>query len=607
MNDTTEQPKHRIFIILMLIIIALLVWNIRLFWIQIAAAGSFTSRRIDLVGNSVLQREQGIVLDSGRGDFYDSSGRPLTGRTYPALAVFPINTGMSQAERWTRLQAVASLLHTSAQQLDAYQQSLNHPELWGQGQLGRRRAMELTPEQVEGLSALRLPDWQVTMYKQRYAESQVAAHMIGYIGQNPERITKQFTDQFHRGELQLTSRIGNAGLEKMFEPWLRGIGPTSVSLFTDARRIPLPGMDIRTFDPANPYYPLKVITTLELDVQERIEQKLEQLAVQDGAVVVLRLDNADVTAVASRPAFHPEHVHLELADWGNRALQAQTPGSIFKTVTAAAALEEHVVRLDETFHCDGELGRYGFSCWKKGGHGTITLQEAFAHSCNIVFAKVAERIGGVQLEQYAGRMGLTEPVGWTGQPSGRRETLKQWDGEQAGHVYAFGTDKNDAGALVQTSIGQRDVQLTPLQAANLLVTLYHGGEVLSPRIVKEIRFRNDRLYERFDEQEAKLEHDDVIGEKTSRTLLQWMGDVVAYGTGQPLQKSKWPVAGKSGTAEVRSTSGGPAENHWFIGYGPTDKPQYAVAVLIRGVPQGTPNKSLQLFREVMDVLASRTP
>ncbi|CAG7654495.1 peptidoglycan D,D-transpeptidase FtsI family protein [Paenibacillus allorhizosphaerae] len=601
MGEEGKLKKNRIFIALLLIVSVLLLWNARLFWIQVAASRSFAGRGIDLVENSVVQREKGIVLDSGRGDFYDRSGLSLTGTTLQVLTLFPMKEELSDEEKSRRRKEtaqVAQILNIPAQPLHDFINGLKSPQIWKRD--GRPAA--LTDAEVQRIEALGLANIRVMPYKLRYGAPQAAGQVIGYIGQNPERVTRQFTDQFHKGELQLTSKIGNAGLEKTFEPWLQGIGARTVSLFTDAAKRPLGGLDLREVAPNNPYYPLKVMTTLDSVLQSRIEARMDQLGISQGAVVVLDAGNADTVAMASRPYFDPEHIDLQHEDWSNRAVKAVAPGSIFKTVTAAAALEEHVTEPGETFECDGELGEYGFTCWNKEGHGRLTLEEGFAQSCNIVFAKVAQRLGGDKLEQYARKLGLEVPVGWTGDAPGV-SVFHQLDGEEKGQIYHSDALKKDGGALVQTAIGQRDVLVSPLQAANLVVTLLHQGKVLSPRIVDEIRFRNDRLYYKFPAQRLDTVKERAIKPATAKTLLEFMGEVVDSGTGQSLRSAKWELAGKSGTAQMTLKNGHPGENHWFIGYGPADHPRYAVAVLIQNVPEGQPNKSVSLFKEVMNVLA----
>ncbi|CRF29052.1 peptidoglycan glycosyltransferase [Mycobacterium tuberculosis] len=184
-----------------------------------------------------------------------------------------------------------------------------------------------------------------------------------------------------------------------------------------------------------------------------------------------------------------------------------------------------------------------------------------------------------------------------------QEGFRQWDGEEKGQVYHVSTSKEDEGALLQTAIGQRDVRVTPLQAANLVVSLYAQGKVLSPRIVQEIRFQNDRLHTSFPPRGLAPEGSAPIRPVTAQRLLAWMKEVVGHGTATGLQAAKWPLAGKSGTAQITMKNGQPGENHWFIGYGPADQPRYAVAVLVQNVPAGYSNKSIPLFKEVMDILA----
>ncbi|MCP3773923.1 penicillin-binding transpeptidase domain-containing protein [Paenibacillus sp. MZ04-78.2] len=598
MDNGTKLQKNRIFIVLLLLIGVLAAWNLRLFWIQVAVSRSLTERKIDLVENSVIQRAQGLVLDSGRGDFTDRNGVPLTGTAQKVLVVFPIREEESAGnDTAAAMDRVASIVNAPLSAWQPFVRQLKGPAMWSVS----GRPAPLTDAQASKIEALGLKSVRAMTFKQRYAERQPASQALGFIGQNPERITRQFTDQIHKGELQLTSKIGNSGLEKTFEPWLQGIGPSSVSLFTDGLKRPLPGLDTRQITPSNPYYPLKVVTTLDSGIQQQIERTLERLHVTEGAVVVLDIRNGDTIAMASMPAFHPEHIDLVQGNWSNKALKAAAPGSIFKTVTAAAALEEKAVKADETFDCTGALGKYGFTCWKKEGHGRLTLEEGFAQSCNIVYAKVAQRLGGDKLEAYAHRLGLEMPVGWSGDVP-HRKGFRQWDAEEQGQVYAAASDKSDEGALVQTAIGQRDVLMTPLQAANLIVTLYNQGEIASPRIVREIRFRNERLYLSFPSHELK-QAAKPIKPVTAKRLLEWMAETVEHGTGKALRSAKWSLAGKSGTAQVRLKNGRPGENHWFIGYGPVEQPHYAAAVLVQNVPEGGSHRAIPLFKEVMNILA----
>ncbi|WP_246066945.1 peptidoglycan D,D-transpeptidase FtsI family protein [Paenibacillus koleovorans] len=595
------------------VMFAFLLW--KLMRIQVLDTGSYTAHEVDLVRDSVAQRETGIELDSGRGQFYDRNGMPITGQIVKALVVFPLKPMLSGREG-----DVAKLLRvigTDQKTWESFYHGLRQPRIWGDGLSGQPKP--LTEAQAEQITALQLPGVKVFETMRRYPADAVAKQLIGYVGENPQRIATMFARELENGQLSITSRIGVAGLEKTLESYLQGIGHTSISQFTDAESRPLPGMESRLVTPDNPYYPLQARTTLDLPLQRQVEAVLDRLRVREGAVVVLDASNADVLAMASRPDYDPGRVDPSGTGWSNRALKAFAPGSIFKTVVAAAALEEGVLKPGERFHCSGSLGKYGFTCWLKQGHGDITLQEAFAVSCNVTFAKVAQRLTGSQLQQYAEKLGLDRKVGWSegpgakadggskggskGSSSGERQAWSQFDAEEQGQIFDGRQPSEDEGVRVQTAIGQRDVLVSPLQAANLVVTLLNRGVVHQPRAVTSIQFRSGSAAAEFPER-VLLPRGDGISASTAKKLTGWMQDVVRDGTGKALQQAKWPLAGKSGTAEV--TAGGkPAVNQWFIGYGPADKPRYAVAVVVPHANDREGGLAIAAFRDVMDALAER--
>jgi cell division protein FtsI/penicillin-binding protein 2 len=595
-NSLYDAEKRRIFIVLLVIVLALAAVGGRLFWIQMVSARSYSDRNIDLVRNSVLQRQKALVLDNGRGQFVDRYLHPLTGGTLRALVVFPVQGDYQGND--TQILKLTQIMNTSVGQWSLFMKGLKEPRLWGSGDKGMPAL--LTDTQVEQINSLELSFLQVVEVQDRYSQSQTAAQLIGFIGQNPQRVMSAFASQYASGELKLTSEIGGSGLEKTLEPWLRGVGETSISYFTDANKRPLKGLEARLIEPHNDYYPLKVVTTIDEQLQRNIESLMVKQKVKEGSIVVLDASNADVLAMASAPSYHPESIDLNNTNWSNQAVKAIAPGSIFKTVVAAAALEEGVVSEDETFECKGALGQYGFTCWHKEGHGFLTLQEGFAKSCNIVFAQIMKRLSSTQLQDYAERLGLVTKVGWTGK-SGLVEQLQQLDGEEEGQLFAGATPREDEGVRLQTAIGQRDVLVSPLQAANMVVTLLQGGERYSPRVVQEIRFHTEQVMERFSVKQLNADADQVK-KATSLKLLSWMEDVVAEGTGQALQAAKWKLAGKSGTAQVQ-VNHQERVNQWFVGYGPIESPKYAVAVVIKNAGVFQANQAIPLFQGIMDLLA----
>src|SRR5690606_24447742 len=156
--------------------------------------------------------------------------------------------------------------------------------------------------------------------------------------------------------------------------------------------------------------------------------------------------------------------------------------------------------------------------------------------------------------------------------------------------------------MAQTGIGQRDAAVTPLQAANAVVALLHGGQPLAPRIVKEIRYATGERMAVLPQQKAESVYG-RLPPAAGRALLRGMEAVVAEGTGRSLQSAVWPLAGKSGTAQALR-DGIPVNHQWFIGYGPADHPRYAVAVAVFDRQPGSAHLATALFGTTMDILAA---
>ncbi|MDQ0877946.1 cell division protein FtsI/penicillin-binding protein 2 [Paenibacillus sp. V4I3] len=596
-KQLSSFEKRRIFLVLLTILLLFIGIVGKLFWIQIATTESYSSRGVNLVKNSVVQRQRALVLESGRGEILDRDLKPMTGKIIKALVAFPINSEYQGEPQ--QVNQLARILLTNKDQWLAFYRDLKEPQVWRTAEGGK--PVMLSDQQEEQINALGLPFLKVVKMEDRYPSGMTARQLIGFIGQNPDRVMSIYGADLEKGKVTLTSRIGGAGLEKTFDLWLRGVGETSISYFTDAGKRPLAGLDARMIAPDNTFYPVKLVTTLDLSVQQRIEILMDKLNIREGAAVVQEVAQGDIVAMASRPNFDQTEVDLASNNWSNYALKATAPGSIFKTIVAAAALDKGIVDPKETFNCEGALGKYGFTCWRRDGHGPLTLEQGYAQSCNIVFARVMQRLTPAELESYAHKLGVLDEVGWRGKTDSE-QMLRQLDAEETGQLFGAHTPHNDEGVLMQTAIGQRDVRMTPLQASNMIVTLLHNGKGYSPRVVQEIRYQTDRVMEKFPVQLLDSEAGRVSA-ATSHTLVNWMREVVTDGTGQGLKDAKWKLAGKSGTAQIE-TGKQEKVNQWFIGYGPVDSPKYAVSVVIKNMDPTESNKSIPLFKGIMDILAS---
>lgn len=579
-------------------LVIFLLWGgmvFRLAWIQIISTHRFSNQEVDLVSQAVKQRQQSIVLDTGRGDILDRHGTPFTGTEIRSLVIFPLARSQPDTEKISKL---AEIIGVSEERLRGLIAKIKEPDYLRDNQ---GRIIQLSPEQADRVSRLEIPGISAVPVKQRYPEEMQAAQIIGFISQNPQEVKTKYKEEWEDGRLDLDSLVGASGLERSFQTFLYGEGPVTVSYYVDGRGNPLNGLDVRLHRPQNEFYPLSITTTLDYDLQIEVERVLENIHLEQGSAVVLDIESREVLAMASRPGFHPDRVDLKQDGWQNHALKRIPPGSVFKIVVAAAALEKGGIAPDDEFYCSGEYGKYGFSCWKPEGHGQLTLAEAFAESCNVTFAQVAYRLGGENILEYADKLGMIGTVGWERERFFKINNFKQLDGEDAGQVFASVTPSDDEGVLIQTAIGQRDVRITPLQAANMVATIAEGGKKKQVRLVKRIDYKSGTPFYRFEEQKLPGER---IEPYTAYQLRKMMEGVVEEGTGKKLQEALWKVAGKSGTAQV-SQQGVITNHQWFVGYGPAENPRYAVVVVAENQPVGAKNKAIEGFLQLMNLLAEK--
>lgn len=568
----------------------------RLLWIQLSASWKIIKPgTLPINEMAVRQRQEGIELDSGRGHIVDRNGVLLTGEVFWTPVLFPLKQLPVKEE----MEKVASLLNTNVTQLRQEWNSLQVPKAWHDAKRGELLHVAQTDihkwRDIKGVMVL--------PYMNRYPEEARGNQWLGFLAQQPELIKTLRIHSKEKNKLRLTSPLGAGGLERSFDRYLRSNEVTAAYYAVDGKGRAIRGLGASIKGKTSDYLPLLLHSTVDNTIQREIEKLTAQHRIEQGAVVVLDANNADIVAMVSRPFYNPKHIDLEQGEWSNSAVKAAVPGSIFKTVIAAAALEKGIVRSNEVFHCDGHYGKYGLSCWLQHGHGDITLAQGFAQSCNIVFATLGERLSQQDIVTTASALGLGRKIGWqTAVASQAKEQhISQIDQEEAGVIVK--SEAEDSGARAQTAIGQRDVQMTPLQAANMIVTLLNEGIVTTPRLVSSISYKNGSHFLDFEVKRDNVSQ--AISPHTSHLLTSWMRLVVTEGTGKVLQSSAWNLAGKSGTAQVLVNKK-PMNHQWFIGYGPIEKPQYAVAVLVKNKGINDSNQATVLFRDVMNLLSQHS-
>jgi peptidoglycan glycosyltransferase len=329
-----------------------------------------------------------------------------------------------------------------------------------------------------------------------------------------------------------------------------------------------------------------VVTTLDPDAQRLA---MDLLAGKAGSIVALEPATGRVRVAASTPGFDPNTVQdpatlraLNLDEQDkpliNRAVQTNyQPGSTFKVVTAAAALDTGKLTPDSIVDGSSPQTISGVPLNNSGNvsYGPISFTTALTNSVNTVFAKAGEQVGSRTLVEYMKRFGFyADP---------------QLDYPE-GEMIASGV-RNSAGRLVEdgfdvgrVAIGQGgeegQIQVTPLQMAQVAGAVANGGKLIRPRLTDRVVGQDGRVEERIDPaQQAQ-----VMKPETAEQLTLMMADVVNEGTGTAAALSDVTVAGKTGTAEVRE---GALNQVWFIGFAPVEAPRYAIAVTLEDQPIGT--------------------
>jgi penicillin-binding protein 2 len=403
----------------------------------------------------------------------------------------------------------------------------------------------------------------------RYVYGKTAGQLLGYLGEINKEELERAADEYNMGDL-----IGRAGVESLFEPRLHGEdGHMLVTKF--AAGTP----QIRTDPFGNPYIENLVDSyghalsleekqpavpgdsvhlTLDIGLQAYCEQLLEA---EHGAVVVLNADTGEVLALASSPGYDPnvfvspntsrERVEI-LRGKPNRMLNRAyqdiyAPGSVFKVLLAAAALEEGVIDADTEFYCPGHFtvtpnGRR-WHCWRRVGHGKVSVVDALAFSCDVFFYNVGLELGVDRIDEWAEKLSVGHKTGidLPGEVSGlipsrewKERLLKPKHPDEPWEYRWY------PGDTVNLSIGQGAASTTPLQNAVLMASIVNGGYRVRPYI------QRDRKPERSE----KLFHDSTLAliQKGMRKCVE-KGPPAPTGTGREAQLDGWDIIGKTGSAQ----------------------------------------------------------
>ncbi|MGM9543170.1 MAG: penicillin-binding transpeptidase domain-containing protein [Candidatus Limivicinus sp.] len=440
-----------------------------------------------------------------------------------------------------------------------------------------------------GLRGVRLE----TDTKRYYPNSSLACHLIGFVG---------------------TDNYGLEGIEAKYDEALSG-SPGRTVRATNAMGTEL------LFSQFEEYYPgedgFDLVTTIDETIQYYVEKHLKQAVadydIQNGAgAIAMDVNTGQILAMASLGGYdlndflavseadmtiinaaetEEERAQLlsraQARQWRNKALSdTYEPGSTFKIITLAMALEEGVVSLNDSFYCPGTVNVIGrtspIRCWKSGGHGSQNLTQAAQHSCNVAFVNIGQRVGAERFYDYCEAFGFLNMTG-NDDENLTATTGIDLSGESGSIWWSRNTfcSPRNLSQLAAASFGQT-FTITPLQLICAVSACVNGGKLMQPYVVRQLLNPDGSVaYER----EPRLVRQ-VISEATSQKLCQILEQVVGDpndGTGRNAAVTGYRIGGKTGTSEKVSLEAQTGQKEYivsFIGFAPADDPQIALLVFL---------------------------
>ena len=414
--------------------------------------------------------------------------------------------------------------------------------------------------------------------KRKYPLGNVAAQVVGFLKSDD---------------------VGQEGMEVYMEKYLKGVPGRVVT----ARNALGNSMNVQYEDREDAENGLNVKLTIDDAIQHFLEKRLEIAYIENNiqnkvSGIVMNVKTGEILAMATKPDFdlnaprtvtdeealkslegldgkeYDEAKTAVLLDmWRNRAIgDPYEPGSTFKIVTAAIALEENLIKENDSFYCPGhyKVANETIHCWRHAGHGSQTFVQGLENSCNPVFMQLGERIGADRYFKYFEAFGFTQKTGidMIGEAS------------NAGLFHSSTALKRPL-ELATTSFGQT-FKITPLQLITAVSAVANGGYLMEPYIIKELTDSQGNVKKSFEPQIVRH----VISESTSKKLCEMLGLVVSEGTGKNAYVAGYRIGGKTATSEKT----GPDERDEngnvykyicsFVGVAPADDPQVAVLIIL---------------------------
>jgi len=525
---------------LMILAAVLLVWAVaivgRLVYLQVVRYEFF----LNLASR---QRGRVIAIDPRRGTIFDRNGTELA-MSIDVDSIFAVPSEITDQE--STAQILGNVLNIDSQELLARLRSQKN-FAWVKRKVDGDVSERVRELNLRGIYFRKEP-------KRFYPKRELAAQVLGYVGTDDE---------------------GLGGLELEYDDDLRGI-PGQEIISVDARR-KWYGRVERQPDPGQNLV-LTIDSTIQYIVEKELEAAMAETKAVSGTVVVQNPHTGEILALANRPTFNPNVFYsVPKEALKNRAVSdVYEPGSVFKTVTYSAAIEQGVVKPTDMVDCQGgAITIFGMTIHDAHKMGVMTIADAYAHSSDVAAVKTGMKLGDVRFDEYVRAYGFGSQTGieLPGESRGLKKPVNRWS-------------KVSIGAI---SMGQ-EIGVTAVQIVSMVSTIANDGVYTPPRIVagelppnagpKPVVFHPAQQHR-------------VISTMTAAQMKKMMESVVLDGTARRAILDGYTVAGKTGTAQkVDPVTGAYSKTKYvasFVGFAPVNNPAITIAVILdsaQGLHQG---------------------
>jgi len=485
-------------------------------------------------------RTHEVPVEARRGTIYDRAGRELA-VSVNVDSVFAVPAEVKDSSETARKLA----------------QVLGLDYDWVLNRLTQKEAFvwikrKIPDEVSQALKALDLPGVGFTQESQRvYPKQELAAQVLGFAGIDSQ---------------------GLAGVEYTYDKQLRGT-PGSIVIEYDALGRQIPQAMHRYIPPTDGQ---SLVLTIDEVIQSMVERELDTIMAENkpkhATIIVMDPNTGEILGLGCRPTFDPNHFADYPAEtWRNFAVSdTYHPGSTFKPITAAAALDAGVVSTADRFYCGGSIvvEDRTIHCHRAGGHGSLSFYGVIEQSCNVGFVQIGLKLGADGFYKYWHAFGLDTVTGV----------------DLPGEATSLIMPEKDVRPvdLAVMSFGQT-LTVTPIQLARAIAAIANGGYLVTPHVAKEFRSPDGKTVTPIEWPKGPQ----IIASDTSREVVKGMEAVVETGTGKVAYMPGYRLAGKTGTSQ--KTVGGVVSSSAFVssfcGFGPADAPKVLVLVVV-DEPQG---------------------